>query len=91
MIVHGTVFETLGKSWKKIPRDVVQGYYLILPSGDRRWIGLDTAQAARRLDFMCNTYLSERDGWQYWIDYCYGYDVDGRLAWANLDQTDRFI
>ena len=40
------------------------------------------------MDKACGKYLSDKDGWQYWVDYCHGYDVEGNLAWANADQTD---
>lgn len=69
----------------------VRGYYLVLPNGDRHWLGETTYDAARAIDKMCDKYLSDKGGWQYWVDYCYGYDVKDNLAWANVDQTDAIL
>ena len=66
----------------------IRGYYLVLPSGDRHWIGESVYDAARDLEKACDKYLSANDGYEYWVDYCYGYDVKNNLAWANIDQTD---
>jgi hypothetical protein len=66
----------------------VRGYYLVLPNGDRHWIGETTYDAARAIDKACDKHLRAEDGYEYWIDYCHGYDVKGNLAWANVDQSD---
>lgn len=66
----------------------VRGYYLVLPNGDRHWIGESVYDAARDLEKVCTKYLSDEIGWDYWIDWCMGYDVHGKLAWANVDQSD---
>ena len=66
----------------------VIGYYLVLPNMDRHWIGGTIYDAARAIEKACDKYLSDNDGWQYWVDYCHGYDVGGNLAWANVDQSD---
>ena len=66
----------------------VRGYYLVLPNRDRHWIGESVFDAARDLEKACTKYLSDEIGWDYWIDYCHGYDVKGSLAWANVDQSD---
>ena len=66
----------------------VRGYYLVLHNGDRHWLGEVINDAARAIDQACDKYLSDKGGWQYWVDYCYGYDVKGNLAWANADQSD---
>ena len=60
----------------------------MLPSGDRHWLGETTYSAARAIDKACDKHLRAEDGWQYWVDYCHGYDVKGNLAWANVDQSD---
>ena len=60
----------------------------MLPSGDRHWLGETIHEAARAMDKAFDKYLSEKDGWQYCVDYCYGYDVKGNLAWASVDQSD---
>ena len=64
------------------------GYYLVTPDGERRFISARVEPAA--LDRMCARYLSESTGWEYWGDRCVGLTIDGRPAWVNLDQSDRF-
>ena len=66
----------------------VRGYYIVLPNSDRHWLGEAINDAARAIDQACDKYLSDKGGWQYWVDYCHGYDVKGDLAWANADQSD---
>jgi hypothetical protein len=66
----------------------VRGYYLVLSNRARHWIGESVYDAARDLEKVCTKYLSDEIGWDYWIDYCHGYDVKGNLAWANADQSD---
>ena len=66
----------------------VRGYYLVLSNRDRHWLGESVYDAARVIEKACDKYLSEKDGWQYWVDYCHGYDVKGNLAWANVDKSD---
>ena len=34
--------------------------------------------------------LNKDNNYDYWVDYSYGPDVDGKPAWANLDFSDRF-
>jgi hypothetical protein len=60
----------------------------VLPNGDRHWLGETTYNAARAIDKACDKYLSAEDGYEYWVDFCYGYDVKNNLAWANVDQSD---
>lgn len=91
MITFGTVYQTLGNSWKNVPREVVEGYYLVLPNGDRHWFALGGDAAAYLLESACEKYLNDKIGYDYWVDYCFGYDVDRKLAWANIDHTDSFI
>ena len=69
----------------------VRGYYLVLPSGDRHWLGEAINDAARVIDQACDKHLRAEDGYEYWIDYCHGYDVKGNLAWVNVDQTDTIL
>ena len=66
----------------------VRGYYLVLPNGDRHWLGESVYDAARDLENVCDKYLSDEIGWDYWIDFCTGYDVRGNLHWANRDFSD---
>ena len=87
-ITHGTRKVRLFSTGPKSTHEVITGYYLVLPSGDRHWIGETIHEAARVIEKACDKYLSAKDGWQYWIDYCHGYDVKGNLAWVNMDQSD---
>ncbi len=63
------------------------GYYLVHHTG-RYFISEDRNEYA--LNKLCNKVLSDTD-YQYWIDYSLGRDVNGAIAWINLDQTDLFI
>ena len=87
-IIHGTRKVRLFSTGPKSTHEVIRGYYLVLPNGDRHWIGETIHEAAMAMDKVCDKYLSAKEGWQYWVDYCHGYDVKGNLAWANMDQSD---
>ena len=87
-INHGTRKVKVFSTGPKMTQEVIRGYYLVLPGGDRHWIGEAVNDAARAIDKACDKHLRAEDGWQYWIDYCHGYDVEGKLAWANMDHTD---
>lgn len=65
------------------------GFYLVTPDGARRYIGPTVNPHA--LEKACDRHLSAATGWEYWVDYLHGLDVNGALAWSNIDQTDRFI
>ena len=64
------------------------GYYLVTPDHERRFISAAVNPAA--LERLCDRYLTESTGWQYWIDRYIGETIDGRAAWANWDHTDIF-
>lgn len=63
------------------------GYYLVHHTG-RYFISVDRNEYA--LNKLCNKVLSDTD-YQYWIDYSLGKDVNGDIAWVNLDQSYLFI
>jgi hypothetical protein len=63
------------------------GYYLVHHTG-RYFISEKVNEPA--LNKLCNKVLSDTD-YDYWIDYSMGLDVTGRVAWVNLDLTDKFI
>ncbi len=90
-ITHGTRKIKVFSTGPKITQEVIRGYYLVLPSGDRHWLGETTCDAARAIDKVCDKHLRAEDGWQYWVDYCHGYDVKGNLAWSNVDHTDTIL
>lgn len=88
MITHGTKTSKVFSTGKNPKIEVIRGYYLVLPNKDRHWMGETKHSAAMVLDKMCNKYLTADTGWEYWVDWCLGYDVHGNLAWANMDQSD---
>lgn len=65
------------------------GFYMVLESGDMHFIS--SGVSVYCLESVANKYLNEQNNWKYWIAYCYGFDVKGNIAWANCDQSDRFI
>ena len=87
-ITHGSRKVKVFSTGPKMTQEVIRGYYLVLPGGDRHWIGEAINDAARAIDKACDKHLRAEDGWQYWVDYCHGYDVKGDLHWTNVDQTD---
>ncbi|MNQ64977.1 hypothetical protein D3C85_794180 [compost metagenome] len=93
MIIHGK--KTLNRSEYSVDIEVVRGYYLICDdkyaNEIRIWMGETFEQAFRNFDKVGDKHLKDFNKYQYWIDYCSGYDVDRKLAWSNLDQTERFI
>lgn len=73
---------------EETPPLTTKGYWLVTRRG-RFFIGPDASE--RALEKACNRELREEEGWDYWVDYCHGADVQGRPAWENLDLTDRFF
>ena len=90
-ITHGTRKIKIFSTGPKSTHEVISGYYLVLPGGDRHWIGETIHEAARAIEKACDKYLSARDGYEYWVDYCHGYDVEGNLHWGNVDQSDTIL
>lgn len=90
-ITHGTKTSKVFSTGKNPKIEVIRGYYLVLPSGDRHWIGETIHEAARVIEKACDKYLSAKDGYEYWVDFCCGYDVKGNLAWSNVDHTDTIL
>lgn len=88
MITHGTKTSKVFSTGKNPKIEVVRGYYLVLSNGERHWIGESVYDAARDLEKVCTKYLSDGIGWDYWIDFCIGYDVRRNLHWANRDFSD---
>lgn len=64
------------------------GYYLV-KGGARYFISESVNPAA--LDRVADRVLSDRAGWNYWIDYLHGPDINRTPHWSNVDQSDRFI
>ena len=87
-ITHGTRKVRVFSTGSKSTQEVIRGYYLVLPDGDRHWMGETIYEAARSIHKACDKHLSAKDGYEYWVDYCHGYDVGGNLAWSNVEQTD---
>lgn len=90
-----------GKRSKQLTRsikttfEVVRGYYMVVETEDgdenRYWFGETFEQACTNFERTGNKYLSEKNNWGYWVAYCSGYDIDGRLSWANRDCSEDFI
>ena len=65
-----------------------RGFYLV--KGESRYF-ISEKVDERALQRVCDSVLSDAKGWDYWIDYSMGLDISRRVAWANIDQTDRFV
>lgn len=90
-VTHGTRKVKLFSTGLKSVHKVIKGYYLVLPNRDRHWIGESLADAARNINKLCDKCLTAETNWEYWVDYCFGYDVHNNLAWSNLDYSDRIL
>ena len=90
-IAHGTRKIKIFSTGPKSTHEVIRGYYLVLPSGDRHWLGETIHEAARVIEKACDKYLSAKNDHEYWVDFCYGYNVKGNLAWSNVDHTDTIL
>ena len=64
------------------------GYYLV--KGDARHFISESVNPAA-LTRVADKVLSDRAGWDYWIDYLQGLDIHRNPHWSNVDQSDRFI
>lgn len=64
------------------------GYYVVKGT-DRHFVSSQVSEPA--LNRVCERVLSDAKGWDYWVDYSSGPDVNGKPAWSNVDQTGRFI
>lgn len=71
------------------PEPMQKGYYLVRESdGVRFFIG--PYASMRYLDKVCDKVLSDKHGWDYWIDFYHGLDIEGRPYWSNIDQVEAF-
>lgn len=66
------------------------GYWLVRQSDSKRFF-ISTLVDVPALEKVADRVLSDEHGYGYWIDFCYGLDVNRNVAWMNLDLTDRFI
>jgi len=66
------------------------GYYLVRASDNQRFF-ISKTVCLLSLGEVAEKVLSDKHGWDYWIDKSSGTDVDGRAAWSNVDFTDRFV
>lgn len=64
------------------------GYYLV-KDGARYFLSEHVNEPA--LNQVCNKVLSDKFGWDYWVDYLHGFDVHGASHWSNVDHSDRFL
>ena len=77
---------------EKQERCEAPGFYLVMGNtaqGARYFISAEVDSGA--LQAVANRVLNDRAGYDYWIDYCMGFDIDRRVAWSNMDHTDLFI
>lgn len=74
---------------EEVQRQVKRGYWLVRSSDKARFY-ISESVSATALERVANAVLSDTD-FDYWIDYCYGVDVNGASAWSNLDHSDAFI
>jgi len=65
------------------------GYWLVRASDKSRFY-ISKEVDSEALDHVADRVLSDKNGWDYWIDYSHGLDVTGRIAWSNLDHSDAF-
>lgn len=65
-----------------------RGYYLKI--GDSAHYISDKVDAYALVK-VADKVLNDKTGYNYWIDYSHGVDVEGRIAWSNLDFTERFF
>ena len=63
------------------------GYYAVVE--DKRYF-ISEKVDEDALNDVLRPLLNKENNYDYWIDYSYGADVDGKPAWANLDFSDRF-
>lgn len=69
---------------------IKRGYYLVRQSDNSRHF-ISAGVNVKALERVADNVLSEKVGFDYWIDYCHGYDIRGVIAWENIDCTDAFI
>ena len=65
-----------------------KGYYL--RTGDKFYF-ISKSVDLSALERVASQVLNDKVGYEYWVDYSSGLDVEGKIAWSNLDYTDRFF
>ena len=66
------------------------GYYLVRESDGKRFF-ISKVVDVIALEKVANKVLNEKVGYNYWIDRSMGKAVDGKPAWVNVDQIERFF
>ena len=66
------------------------GYYLVRKSDSERFF-ISKVVDVIALEKVAEEVLDDKTGYEYWIDYSLGKTVDGRAAWVNVDQIERFF
>lgn len=75
---------------KEIAAGYRKGYWLVRESDNQRfYISLYVSEY--HLSEVAHKVLSDKTGYDYWIDYSSGLDVNGAVAWTNIDLTDLFL
>lgn len=70
--------------------EVIKGYYLVRESDGHRFFISEEINGFA-LENVAKRVLNDKTGYNYWIDYCIGYDINRVLAWSNLDFINDFI
>ncbi len=66
------------------------GYYLVRESDKARFY-ISKVVDTYALEKVADKVLSDKTGYDYYVDYSFGADLQGKPAWMNLDLTDRFL
>ena len=75
---------------KEIAAGYRKGYWLVRESDNQRfYIGLHVSEY--HLSEVARKVSPDKPGYEYWIDYSSGPDVNGVVAWSNIDMTDLFL
>lgn len=90
IIQHGEKTTKIFSSGRNPKIKIIRGYYLVRCS-DRSRFFISEGVSVAALENVANKTLSDKHGFDYWVDYCIGYDINGVLAWSNLDHSDNFI
>lgn len=67
-----------------------KGYWLVRESDKARFF-ISEYKSISALEQVANKVLNDKTGYDYWIDYCLGLDVNKTPAWSNMDHSNSFF
>lgn|SRR5574343_752232 len=67
-----------------------KGYWLVRESDCKRFF-ISEYVSLYELEKVAEKHLNDKTGYEYWIDYCLGLDVNKVPAWSNIDQVELFF